>query len=69
MRLVPDWREAWRWFSVQALGIVMALPIVWAGLPSDIKAWVPASWHVWVLVAIGAAGIVGRLVDQKPKQP
>lgn len=69
MRLVPDWREAWKWFSVQALTIIMVLPLVWAGLPSDAKSWIPESWHIPIIVFLGAGGIAGRLIDQKPKDP
>lgn len=64
MKFVPDWRSAWRWFSVQALAIVAILPLVWAGIPSDAKSWVPESWHIWIFVIIGAGGIIGRLIDQ-----
>lgn len=68
MRLVPDWRQAWKWFSVQILAIIMVLPVVWVGLPADVKAWVPQSWQIPILVLLGAGGIAGRLVDQKPKE-
>lgn len=64
MRLVPDWHEAWRWFSVQALAAIIALPIVWVALPADAKGWVPDSWHTPILILLAAAGLVGRLVDQ-----
>lgn len=64
MKLVPDWRKAWSWFSVQALAVIMVLPIVWVGLPGDVKAWVPPSWQFWIFIVLGAAGIVGRVIDQ-----
>ena len=65
MRLVPDWRAAWRWFSVQALAAIVMLPVVWASLPTDVKAWLPDGAEPWVLATLAVAGIVGRLVDQK----
>lgn len=64
MKLITDWKDAWRWFSVQALAAIMALPMVWAMLPSDAKAFLPAGWEPWVLVGLAAAGLVGRLIDQ-----
>lgn len=64
MRLVEDWKQAWRWFSVQALAAIVALPVAWGLLPADVKAFLPQSWEPWVLVGIAAAGIVGRIIDQ-----
>lgn len=69
MTLVPDWRKAWRWFSVQALAAIVMLPVVWASLPADVRAWLPDGWEPWVLMALAFAGIVGRLVDQNKAPP
>jgi len=65
MKLVPNWREAWRWFSVQALAVIMVLPVVWVALPADAKGFLPDSWEPWTFVVLAGAGIIGRLVDQK----
>lgn len=67
MRLIPDWRSAWRWFSVQALAVIGALPIVWSMLPPDVKSLLPAGWGMWVFVVLAVAGVLGRVVDQAPK--
>ena len=67
MRLIPDWRRAWRWFSVQTLAILAVLPMVWAQMPPEIKAYVPATWGWAVFMFIALGGIAGRLIDQKPK--
>lgn len=64
MKLVEDWRDAWRWFSVQALAALMALPLVWVSLPSDAKSFLPDSAEPWVLAVLAAGGLVGRLIDQ-----
>lgn len=67
MRLVPDWRRAWTWFSVQALAILAVLPMVWMSLPPDIKAFIPSKYGIYIAMAVALAGLVGRLVDQNPK--
>lgn len=64
MKLVPDWREAWRWFSVHVFLILAALPPVWATLPADVKAFLPIEWQPWVLCALALAGVLGRVKDQ-----
>jgi protein-S-isoprenylcysteine O-methyltransferase Ste14 len=67
MKLIPNWREAWRWFSVQALAALVLLPVVWMALPPDIKGFLPDSWEPWTLMFIAGAGLIGRLVDQNKK--
>jgi protein-S-isoprenylcysteine O-methyltransferase Ste14 len=64
MTLVENWKQAWRWFSVQALAAVALLPIVWPSLPPQVTSWVPDSWKPWVIVLLAVAGIAGRLIDQ-----
>lgn len=37
MKLVDDWKSAWRWFSMHALVLAGVIPTVWAELPPDLK--------------------------------
>jgi protein-S-isoprenylcysteine O-methyltransferase Ste14 len=64
MKLVDNWKQAWRWFSIQALALVALLPVVWPQLPPQVTAWVPEAWRPWVVVIIAIGGIAGRLIDQ-----
>jgi len=65
VRLVENWRQAARWFSVQAFAAIIALPMIWASMPADVKAYLPDEWKPWIMVALAAAGVIGCLVDQK----
>lgn len=61
LRLVANWRAAWKWLSMQ----LIAAAAVWEGIPDDVKlAVVSIENHgrvtFWLL--IGAA--VGRVIDQ-----
>ena len=64
MRLVPNWRKAWRWFSVQGMALGVALQGAWLSIPEDMKASVPQEWVAAITMALLALGIIGRLVDQ-----
>lgn len=64
MRMVQDARRAWRWFSVQMLAALAAMPLIWAAIPPDVQAFLPPEWRPWVLAAMAVAGIAGRLIDQ-----
>jgi len=64
MKLVQNWRKAWKWHSTQLLAIIAALPLIWMQLPPDVKDMVPDGWHPYIMAAIAAGAIVGRLRDQ-----
>lgn len=68
MKLVSDWRDAWRWFSVHALALAGVLPGAWEALPQRWQDVVPVSWVATAAAVTAALGIYGRLVDQG-KQP
>lgn len=69
MTLVENWRQAWRWLSVQFLAAIAILPLVWPSLPPQVTAWVPESWRPWIIVLLAIGGIAGRLIDQKKAAP
>ena len=63
MKLVNNAREAWRWYSVQALAVAAALQGGWMAL-DDLQSRVP-DWCVDTLtIAILISGIIGRLIPQ-----
>jgi len=64
MKLVSNWREAWKWHSTQLLALIAALPAVWVSLPPDIKSVVPDDWMPWVVGVMAVGAIVGRVRDQ-----
>lgn len=64
MRLVKNARNAWRWFSVQAMTCALAIQGAWAMLPADLAARAPDWASNAVTSAILVLGIVGRLIDQ-----
>ena len=68
MKMVKDAKSAWRWFSVQALALSAALPMIWAQLPPETRMLIPPKWLPWIITVVALAGIVGRLIEQGPKQ-
>jgi membrane protein implicated in regulation of membrane protease activity len=74
--LIPDWRQAWRWWSVRvaALGaILLAAAIaapefvasVWQLLPAAITADLPVRAQLAIPLALQLATIVARLLRQR----
>ena len=67
MKLIDNARQAWRFFSVQAMALAGAMQGAWLAMPPDLQARIPAEWVDGLTMAILALGIVGRLVDQGAK--
>jgi hypothetical protein len=63
-KLIPNWRKAWRMFSVQSMTAAAALQGAWAAVPVDLKDRVPGGVIPWLTVALLVLGVVGRLIDQ-----
>lgn len=64
MNLIPNWRKAWRMFSVQAQSLALACIPAWQAVPEDIRTAVPRWLPLVLLGVILVGGIVGRLIDQ-----
>lgn len=63
-KLIPDWKQAWRWFSVQAFILLGAAGPVWAMIPEDWRRAVPSEWLGWGAAVLAVIGIAGRIIDQ-----
>lgn len=64
---VPDWRSAWKWFSVHALTVAGVLPATWCSLPAEWRAVVPVHIMAIATFITAALGVIGRITDQKSK--
>ncbi|PWC14440.1 hypothetical protein B4923_04785 [Brenneria roseae subsp. americana] len=64
MQLIEEWKQLWRWFSVHALILAGAIPVVWAELPDEMKASLPAGVMGTVTALVAVCGVVGRVVKQ-----
>ncbi len=66
MKLIDEWRQAWRWFSMQAMVAVAAIQGGWAAIPDDLRQHFPRILVTTLSVGLLLLGIGGRLVNQKP---
>lgn len=64
IRLIPNWRRAWRMLSVQAQATALAVLGGWQAMPDDMRAVVPAGVVFSLAMGLLVTGIVGRLIDQ-----
>jgi hypothetical protein len=64
MKPVKNWRQAWRWLSVQAMALQGAVAGAWLVVPDDMRAAVPSEWLAACAVVLTVLGVAGRLIDQ-----
>ena len=64
MKLVPDAKQSWKWYSQRMMAIAALLPFVWEQMPPDLKQAVPDSVMPYVVAAILVTGMIGRVIDQ-----
>jgi len=63
MKLIPEWKKAWKFLSVQ----LAALVVIWASLPADMHQSIIGVLHLsaeQTTALLGVLVIVGRLVAQ-----
>ena len=66
MKLVADWKHAWRYVSVHALLVAGTIPWVWNNLiPEDWQRQIPFNVVAIATAVTAVLGIIGRIVDQE----
>lgn len=68
MRLIKDWKSAWRWYSIHAMLWPAAVVGAWTFLPESLQDQIPHRVMAWLGVSVLLSGIVGRLIDQDNKK-
>ena len=72
MKLIDNWRLAYRMFSVQALMFIASLQMILLALPGDtldaqIPMLAPFTWgdlNALLTVTVAVLGAIGRVIDQ-----
>jgi len=65
MKIIPNWRDSWKWFSVH----VAAFQIVFGGLQLSLLQYarpvMSPSRFAFIMIMLSVLMIVARLIDQK----
>lgn len=64
MRLVDDWKEAYKWISMNSMLATVTVSGAWVAIPDDLRASMPHDIVHWVAISLLMLGIAGRLVKQ-----
>ncbi|MGL6208712.1 MAG: hypothetical protein ACRC14_02640 [Paracoccaceae bacterium] len=65
MKLVSNWKSAWRWWSMRFASLAIAWEAAWLALPPDVMAsLVSPEGQGKVTAVLMVAAMIGRLIDQ-----
>lgn len=71
LKLVDDWKEAWRFWSVRLFALVLLLPDLYAGIQA--MGWLDSAdcppALAWSIRILGGIGVVARILRQQKLQP
>ena len=65
IQFVKGAKNAWRWFSVQAMSLAVAIQGAWVFVPEDLRSGMPPNAVQAVTAVLLILGVAGRLVKQK----
>lgn len=64
MKPIDEWKQAWRFFSVQANAIGIALTSTYGVMFDQLKKTFPPEYMFGLTCAVFVIGIIGRLTSQ-----
>lgn len=68
LRLVQNWRSAWKWYSIHIMIVIVALPEIWSYFPQEFKDSLPPGVFKYAMMFLGVSAILARMFSQeKPK--
>lgn len=65
MKLVQNWKQAWKWYSVHIMLVIVALPEIWSYFPQEFKDSLPPHTLMYVTSVLGVSAILARLFSQE----
>jgi hypothetical protein len=63
VKLVADWRKAWRWFSVQGLALLAVAPVIYESFP-EMQSYLSEGQFRAAMGILAFLTILGRVVKQ-----
>jgi hypothetical protein len=67
-RIIPDWKQAWKFVSVRSWVVALALIAAWVLIPESLRSYAPkeaGEWIFYLVFAFGFIGLVGRVTKQR----
>lgn len=75
MKLVDNWKKAWKWFSMHCMAAAAAIQALyeaiqkaWISIPDDMKVTLSHTLVSGITIGLLVLGIFGRIVKQDKDQ-
>jgi hypothetical protein len=65
LKLIDNWRYAWRLISLRAMSVALAVQATWLSLPVDLRVHIPDRATAALTAVLLITGLVGRLIRQE----
>ena len=65
MKLISNWKKAYKMISMQAMALAIALQSSWEYISSNLKEKIPDQLVTGMTISLLILGIIGRLVKQE----
>lgn len=71
LKLIPEWKDCWRWSSVRCMALVGAVSTSWLAVPDDLRAAAPPWFMAAIALGLTLLGAVARVTvfELKHKPP
>lgn len=67
MKIVPNWKNGWKWLSVHLMVLGGAIQGAWVAFPDSMRSFLPDKYaHLAAMCVFGSA-IAARFIDQSGK--
>jgi hypothetical protein len=63
-RIVEDWRDFWRWWSMRWMAVAGAVTAAWATYPEEIKRVIPPQYMKLFLLVLIVLSIAARVMKK-----
>lgn len=67
IKLVDNWRRAWRWVSVNCMVLAASIQGAWVYIPDDMRDSIPSKLVAGVTISLLVLGVIGRLFKKEKK--
>lgn len=67
MKLVDDWKDAWKWISVNCMVLAGVVQTAWISIPDDLRSTMPSYIVHALTIGLLLMGVAGRLIKQGEK--